>query len=267
MKTYDFSALYTTIPHDKLKSRLLDIIDNCFFNKNGKRKYSYLVISQQKHYFVKYHSDSTHKYSEVKIKKMLEFLIDNIHVVVGGQVFQQSTGFPMGTNCAPLLADLFLYSYETELIQKLLHEKKKSLAVAFNSTFRYIDDVLSVNTTHFHLCRFDIFQWTRDQRHHRVFYIRFIFWCTINFPYLCSNIPASPAYGVYISQLIRYARACSTHHQSLGSLLTKELMSQGFRMSRLQAVVRKFYGRYNGLIYPYSLSLGRMLSDMFHTNR
>jgi hypothetical protein len=49
----------------------------------------------------------------------------------------------MGTNCAPLLADLFLYSYEAEFIQKLLHEKKKSLAVAFNSTFRYIDDVLS----------------------------------------------------------------------------------------------------------------------------
>ena len=42
----------------------------------------------------------------------------------------------MGNNCAPLLADLFLYSYEVEFIQKLLHEKKKSLAVAFNSTFR-----------------------------------------------------------------------------------------------------------------------------------
>jgi hypothetical protein len=62
--------LYTTIPYDKLKSRFLDIIDNCFFNKNGKRKYSYLVISHQKHYLVKYHSDSTHKYSEVEIKKI-----------------------------------------------------------------------------------------------------------------------------------------------------------------------------------------------------
>jgi hypothetical protein len=52
-------------------------------------------------------SDSTHKYSEVEKKNMLEFLIDNIYVVVGGQVFQQSVGIPMGTNCAPLLADLF----------------------------------------------------------------------------------------------------------------------------------------------------------------
>jgi hypothetical protein len=58
IKTYDFSTLYTTIPHDKLKSRLVDIIDNCFSNKNGERKYSHLVISYQKHYFVKYHSDT-----------------------------------------------------------------------------------------------------------------------------------------------------------------------------------------------------------------
>ena len=48
-----------------------------------------------------------------------------------------------------LLADLFLYSYEAEFIQKLLHEKKMSLAVAFNSTFRYIDDVLSINNNQF----------------------------------------------------------------------------------------------------------------------
>jgi hypothetical protein len=79
----------------------------------------------QKHYFVKHHSDSMHKYSEVEIEKMLEFLIDNIYVVVEGQVFQQSVEIPMGTNCASLLADLFLYSYEAEFIQNLLHEKKK----------------------------------------------------------------------------------------------------------------------------------------------
>jgi hypothetical protein len=64
---------------------------------------------------------------------MLEFLIDNIYTIVGGQVFQQSVGIHMGTNCAPLLEDLVLYSNEAEFIQKLYHEKKKSLAVTFNS--------------------------------------------------------------------------------------------------------------------------------------
>ena len=48
---------------------------------------------------------------------MLEFLDDNIFVVFGGKVFQQIVGIPMGTNCAPLLADIFLYSYEAEFIQ------------------------------------------------------------------------------------------------------------------------------------------------------
>jgi hypothetical protein len=115
------------IPLDKLKFRLLDIIDNCFLNKNGKRKYSYLVMSYQKHYFFKYDSDSTHKYSEVEIKKMLEFLIDNIFVVVSGQVFQQSVEIHMGTNCFFFLADLFLYSYEVEFIQKFPYERKNLL--------------------------------------------------------------------------------------------------------------------------------------------
>jgi hypothetical protein len=55
-----------------------------------------------------------HKYSEVDIKEMLGFLIDNILVVFGNQIFQQTVGIPMDTSCAPLLADLFLYSYEAE---------------------------------------------------------------------------------------------------------------------------------------------------------
>jgi hypothetical protein len=64
-------------------------------------------------------------------------LIVNIFVVFGNKVFQQIVGIPMGTNCAPLLADLFLYSYEAEFIKK----NSTSEVVAFNSTIRYIDDV------------------------------------------------------------------------------------------------------------------------------
>ena len=56
---------------------------------------------------------------------MLEILADNIFVVFGGKVFQQKVGIPMGTNCAPLLADIFLYSYDAEFIQSLLSTGKK----------------------------------------------------------------------------------------------------------------------------------------------
>ena len=81
---------------------------------------------------------------------MLGFLIDNIYVVFGDQIFQESVGIPMGINFPILLVDLFLYSYEAEFVQKLLRDKNKKLAVSFNLTYRYIDDVLSINNHNFH---------------------------------------------------------------------------------------------------------------------
>jgi hypothetical protein len=59
---------------------------------------------------------------------MLEVLIDNIFVMLGGRVFQQTVGIPMGTKCAPLLADLFIYLYEADFIQGLLKKNEKKLA-------------------------------------------------------------------------------------------------------------------------------------------
>ena len=99
-------------------------------------------------YFVKEHSDSKNKFSEADVN-MLEFLIDNIYVEFGGLVFQQVVGIPMGTNCALLLADLFLYSYEADFIQGLIKSDKRHLAKSFNFTFRYIDDVISLNNPKF----------------------------------------------------------------------------------------------------------------------
>ena len=55
----------------------------------------------------------------------------------------------MGTNCAPLLADLFLYSYEADFIQGLLKKNEKKLARSFNFTFHYTDVVLSLNNSKF----------------------------------------------------------------------------------------------------------------------
>jgi hypothetical protein len=76
-------------------------------------------------------------YSE---EEMLEFLIDNIFVSFGGALFQQVVGILMGTNCAPLLADLFLCSYESEVLQNLVKDKKIHEARAFNLTYRYIKE-------------------------------------------------------------------------------------------------------------------------------
>jgi hypothetical protein len=83
----------------------------------------------------------------------------------------------------------------------------------------------------------------------------------------CSKIPLSPAYGVYISQLIRYARACFAYEDfsKRGKSFTKKLMSQGYNESRLKSSFREFYGRYNDLVCDYKLSLAHILNDLFHT--
>ena len=85
-----------------------------------------MVLGREGPYFVKEHSDSKKKYTEDDIINMPEFLVDNIFVVFGGKVFQQIVGISMGTNCAPLLADIFLYSYEADFIQSLLSTGKKN---------------------------------------------------------------------------------------------------------------------------------------------
>jgi hypothetical protein len=85
---------------------------------------------------------------------MIDFLVDNIYVVIGEKVFEQSAGIAMGTHCAPLLADLhvFLCSYEAEFVQKSLVDKKqqKTKTLSFNHTHRYFDDVLLINNQDFH---------------------------------------------------------------------------------------------------------------------
>ena len=70
-----------------------------------------------------------------------------------------------------------------------------------------------------------------------------------NFPFLISNIPSSPAYGVFISQLIRYARACSSYECFIlrAVQLSNKLLGQGFVNEGLKSSLRKFYGRYGYL--------------------
>ena len=85
----------TTIPHSKLKDKLRELVQLCFIKKNGQCRYKYLVVGRDRSYFV---------------KKLLWFY--------------QKVGIPIGTNFAPLLADLFLYSYKADFIQGLLTQEK-----------------------------------------------------------------------------------------------------------------------------------------------
>ena len=173
----------------------------------------------------------------------------------------------MGTNCAPLLADLFLYSYETEFLQSLVKSHRIKDARSFNLTYRYIDDVLSINNPQFakwipsiYPPELEIKETTETSRSTSFLdlYLEFdenghlstkiydkrddFNFKIINFPNLESNIPTSPAYGVYVSQLIRYARASTNYSDFLirHSYLRSRLLDQGFKKFRLIQSLKKF---------------------------
>ena len=86
----------------------------------------------------------------------------------------------------------------------------------------------------------------------------------VNFPFLCGNIPQSPSYGVYISQLIRYARASTLYDDFLSrSCLTSKLMGQGYERFKLISAFKKFYGRHKILVDRYKVSVTHIISDLF----
>ena len=174
-------------------------------------------------------------------------------------------------------------------MQSLLSTGKKKLASQFNFTYRYIDDVLSINNSDFenylgqmYPAELVIKHTTEsntsspflglllsigrdgqlrtsllDKRDDFNFHIT-------NFPFLNSNIPSSPAYGVFISQLIWYARACSSYECFIlrTARLSSKLLGQGYVRERLKSFLRKFYGRYGDLIKHYVVPLSQMLHDI-----
>ena len=84
-------------------------------------------------------------YTADQICRMEEFLIDNIFVKFGECLFRQVIGIPIGTNCAPLLADLFLYSNESEFLDNMIRGGHRKLSRSFNLCYQYTDDLIVFN--------------------------------------------------------------------------------------------------------------------------
>ena len=90
-----------------------------------------------------------HAWSCQNVFEALTFLFDNIFVRFGTQLYRQVVGIPMGTNCAPLVADLFLVNYERGFMMSLSDDKQADVIDAFNTTSRYLDDILNINNVYF----------------------------------------------------------------------------------------------------------------------
>ena len=188
-------------------------------------------------------------------------------------------------------SDLYLYSYEAEFIQSLLSAGRERLASQFNFTYRYtlitycplITQTLRIISVRCIPVRLRsktqrrttllLPTWInlllpigRDGQLRTSLYDKrddFNFHIT-NFPFRSSNIPSSPAYGVFISQLIRYARACSSNECFIlrEVRLSNKLLGQGYVKERLKSSLRKFYGRYGDLTKQYEVPLSLMLHDI-----
>ena len=77
IQTFDFSTLYTSIPHDLLKSRMNNIINNAFKHKNGATRHTHIKVGRNKSYFTSDPLNGDSKYTANDICKMIEFLVDN----------------------------------------------------------------------------------------------------------------------------------------------------------------------------------------------
>ena len=288
MKTFDFLTLYTTIPHDKLKDKLHSLITRAFVSRNGTRKYQCINIFNGTGQFSKKLSDKGKTYDEIKICELLDFLIDNIYVKFGDKTFRQVVGISMGTNCAPLLADLFLFAYESDFLTSLMKSKKSHIAKKFNLSFRYIDDLISFNNPRINEFlqliypqELEIKETTEQQT-----CVSYLDLCIeiqnsgsfktklydkrddfdfpiVNFPFISSNIPRAPAYGVYMSQLLRYARSCTFYEYFCDRhrLIAVKLLNQGYTIQGLEKSFNKFYGRHADDLTKYDTSRISMIRD------
>ena len=86
---------------------------------------------------------------------------------------------------------------------------------------------------------------------------------TVNFPFLDGDVPRSPSYGVYISQLIRFARVCSNvdGFNNRNLFLTAKLLKQGYRYNKIRKTFSKFYHRHSELIVKYNIGLKTLLQQ------
>ena len=283
VSTYDFSTLYTTLPHDLIKEKLINLIQKTFARENR----LYLACNFEKAFFSDDHVEHYTMWTCIDLCNAITFLLDNIFVRYGSAIYRQVIGIPMGTNCAPLVADLFLFCYERDFMLSLKPDSQAEIISAFNHTSRYLDDILNLDNAYFQNMIPSIYpkelQLNKantsdtsapfldlnltinngiisskiyDKRDDFTFDI-------VNYPHLDGDVPRATSYGVYISQLIRFARACSSvdDFNTRNRVITEKLLKQGFRFVKLRKTFAKFYYRNLPLVSKYKTNLKTLLQQ------
>ena len=139
--TFDFSTLYTKLPHNKLIKELSEVID--FVYDAGSCKY--IVISAFGNvYWAKKKPKTSTSFSRNSLKDALKHLVRKCYFTVGNTIMRQAIGIPMGIDPAPFWANLFLYQYEHRYMDTLITGNNKN-ARHFHATKRFMDDLCALN--------------------------------------------------------------------------------------------------------------------------
>ena len=191
-------------------------------------------------------------------------------------------GIPMGTNCAPLLADLFLHSYENDFLDNMIRSSHRRLSRSFNLCNRYIDDLIIFNNKKCLDYLKEIYpsQLTVEKANnsdHLADYLDLTFIIgsggklstrlydkhdDIDFHIV--KVPATYHLAllmvcIFHSSLDIHDADFRYHHKCLAD----RLQSQGYLALRLEKSFKKFYGRYQDLIEKYQRSVNVMVNDSF----
>ena len=263
LSTYDFSTIYTTLPHNLIKEKLTELIEQTF-NREGSL---YLACNDKNAFFTSEHPKRYKLWSCQKMCDPLHYLLDNLFIRFDSKLYRKIISIPIGTNCAPLVTDLFLFCYERDFMLSLSDNNQTDIIEAFNSTSRYLDDLLNIDNPYFEQMIGQIYP-TELQLNKtnssdteapfldlnlsisngivssKIYDKRDDFNIErVNVPFLDGDVPRSPSYGVYISQLIRFARVCSNADgfNNRNLYLTAKLLKQEYRFNKIRKAFSKFY--------------------------
>ena len=215
----------------------------------------------------------------------LAFLLDGVFVRFGTKLYGQVVGIPVGTGCAPLVADLFLFCYEGDFMMSLSDDGQADVIDAFGTTSRCLGDILGISGVCFGsvvslVYPLELQLGGADASDAEATFLDLRLSVSdgvvsagvcgrrggfdfeiVNFPFLDGDVPRSASYGVYISQLIRFARAssCVAGFNTRNILLTQRLLGQGCRYRGLRGAFSEFCGRYFGLVSKFQVGLKSFL--------
>jgi hypothetical protein len=286
--TYDFTDLYTNIPHAALKHEIHRLIDEAF---ESQRDMQFINTASYYGRWVERKQSKGLNIDSDTAKRMVSLLIDNIYVTVGSRAFRQVIGIPMGTDCAPYLANLYLYARERSWLENRYRAADWKTLQHFKYCSRFIDDLNTFNNADMierhsseiygglqlkkesapdsksaHFLEVDMlvqgnFVHTGLYDKRDAFDFR-----VVTFPTLPANQDPVASHGLIIAQLIRYARVTDTPTALLhrSRMLTDRLLDQGFYRQLLQQKCGVFFDRHHKEIRKFALTKEQLIAGCFN---